>query len=181
MITKKELLKLCAEKDIEASKISDEDLAYVMLKKFFGNAQAAYFIAYCKDAATESEIKNNDKKPVIRTIEQCLIEKETPLTPLVTADSISFEENRDALIGYLTEIDREVANGTIEPKDGYKLKMDIRNKLNEKFNVKEQTVEQRVVVQPKFNYICRYTHKECYLMTKEYAMETFNLIEKPKR
>lgn len=67
----------------------------------------------------------------------------------------------------------------IEPKDGMKMMTDIRLKLNDKFNIKEAQVEQRIIVQPKFNHICETTRKECWLMTEDWAKRKYHLIKDP--
>lgn len=91
---------------------------------------------------------------------------------------ISFEENKDALINLLDQIKKLAKEGEIEAKDAVKLETDIRIKLNDKFDVSTNKSEKRVVVNAKYNHICSITRKECWLQTKEFAMEHWGLVEK---
>lgn len=91
---------------------------------------------------------------------------------------ISFEDNKMALIAKLEELQHAVDNGDIAYKDSLRAEIDIRTKLNDKFSVNEGSEQQMIVVQPKFNHICDYTHKECWLQTKEYAMQHWDLVER---
>lgn len=93
-------------------------------------------------------------------------------------EDISFEENKEALVKMLAEIREMSERGELEKKDAVKLETDIRTKLNDKFSVSEKQDEQRVVVLAKYNHICEWTHKECFLQTKEYAMKHWGLVEK---
>lgn len=70
-------------------------------------------------------------------------------------------------------------NGELDAKDFIKLDIEIRTKLNDKFAVSEKQDEQRIIVETKFNTICPHTHRECWVQTKEYAMQHWNLIENP--
>ena len=62
-----------------------------------------------------------------------------------------------------------------------KTEADLRVKLNDKFGASEKAEDQYIVVQTKFNHICQWTNRECWLQTKEYAKEHWNLIEKDKQ
>lgn len=164
--------------------IGDIDVAYVLMCDVINDKSMIYTLLFrgCNDL-TVGEYDEDEKITYIR---QYFAKrgKNTKSTISVTdidsaTNAISFEENRDALVRYIAEIDEAVKRGDLDLKDGYTLKVNIRNKLNEKFNMKEQTVEQRIIVQPKFNHICEYTQKECWLQTKEYAKEHWHLIDDP--
>ena len=72
-----------------------------------------------------------------------------------------------------------VAAGEIETKDALKIEADLRVKLNDKFNVQSDTKEQLVVVRQKFDAVCSCGREVSRRpMTKEEAMEMYNLIEK---
>ena len=60
-----------------------------------------------------------------------------------------------------------------------KIEADLRVKLNDKFNVQSDTKEQLVVVRQKFDAVCSCGREVSRRpMTKEEAMEMYNLIEK---
>lgn len=100
--------------------------------------------------------------------------------------SMTFEENREGIEQQLREI-VELKKDAMSGENASDLKTlallqkteaDLRVKLNDKFGASEKSAEQYIIVQPKFNKICPYTRHECYEMTKEWAMEHYNLIEK---
>lgn len=96
-------------------------------------------------------------------------------------NDITFEENKAALINLLQELKKSVENGEIEKKDAIKMESDIRTRLNDKFGSSEKTEQTNIVIiEPKFNYICQYTNKECYINSKEACMKRYDLIEKSK-
>lgn len=101
--------------------------------------------------------------------------------------TISFEENRAGIEQQIHEIRELIEQATkAEPKDLktlatlQKTEADLRSKLNDKFGASEKGGEQYIIVQPKFSHICEHTRRECWLQTKEYAMEHWHLIPDPK-
>lgn len=101
--------------------------------------------------------------------------------------SMTFEENREGIETQLREI-VELKKEAMESVDGADLKTlallqkteaDLRVKLNDKFGAAEKTAEQYIIVQPKFNHVCEITRRECWLQTKDYAMEHWHLIDDP--
>jgi hypothetical protein len=94
---------------------------------------------------------------------------------------ITFEENKAAMIELIERTEQALSSGTIDPDKGLKTIADLRVKLNDKFKVEDKSSEQYVIVQPKFNHICSITRKECWLQTKEYAKQHWNLIENNKQ
>lgn len=97
-------------------------------------------------------------------------------------NGISFEENRAGIEKQINEILELKKNC---PEDDIKTmallqktEADLRSKLNDKFGASEKDDERYVVVHPRFNHICEHTHRECWLQTKEFAMEHWNLTEK---
>lgn len=107
-----------------------------------------------------------------------------------TADSMTFEENREGIERQLREIielKKDAMNTKGPEKDLktlallQKTEADLRVKLNDKFGASEKTEDQYIIVQTKFNHICQWTNRECWLQTKEYAKEHWNLIEKDEQ
>lgn len=96
-------------------------------------------------------------------------------------EDITFEENKAYMLKLKKETEEAITNGEIEKKDGLKILADLSVKLNDKFAVSEKQDEQRIIVYPKFNTICERTKSECWLQTKEFAMQHWGLIEDPNR
>lgn len=93
-------------------------------------------------------------------------------------NDISFEENKAGLIELLNKLQQAIDNKEISTKDALKIEADVRTKLNDKFGASEKDNGNVVVVEPKFNYICPYTRRECYIHSKEECMKRYNLVEK---
>lgn len=105
-------------------------------------------------------------------------------------DSMTFEDNREGIelqLREIVELKKEAMNVKSGEKDLktlallQKTEADLRVKLNDKFGASEKAEDQYIVVQTKFNHICQWTNRECWLQTKEYAKEHWNLIEKDKQ
>ena len=94
---------------------------------------------------------------------------------------ISFDENKAEMIKLIREAQEALDRGEIEAKDALKIQADLRVKINDRFGVKEDTQEQMVVLNPKYDAICPYCSHEVARkpISKEEAMEKYNLIEKP--
>ena len=152
------------------------DVAYCTLKNIFDDPVLAYKAIFETDAS-DIIIGNYNKSAKVKAIEKYIAEhrllggKATLLEGVPTETDITFAENKAELIKMLDDVDEKLEMGIIEYKDAAKLKVDIRTKLNDKFAVSEDSAAQIIFVQPKFNTDCPHTQKECWLQTKEYAME----------
>ena len=165
--------------------ISEKDISFFILKREYQNAELAYRIIF--DDPTDMDCKEYENLEDIKYLRDYMNanfvgKKNQPKKKKSIEDfsDITFEENKDALIGLLKEVEDAKADGTLPLKDALKAEIDIRTKLNDKFNVSEDANEQQIVVTKKFDYICPYLHKECWLQTKEDAMKRYNLIENPQ-
>jgi hypothetical protein len=83
------------------------------------------------------------------------------------------------MIKLIKEAQDALERGEMEAKDALKIQADLRVKLNDKFAVKEESQEQLVIVQKKYNAICS-CGRELYIPTKEDLMEQYDLIENKK-
>lgn len=181
MITKSQIdqcISACSEHGF--TDISESDIAYFVLKKEFRDANLAYRVIFGAYGGTSALYEEREDVSFLRsyinnTIAPSDIIRSKTMTKL---SDISFDENKDALIKKLEELEEAKERGEIEYKDALKLEIDIRTKLNDKFKVSDTGNKQFVLVQPRFNHICEWTHKECWLQTKEFAMEHWGLVEK---
>ena len=183
VITKEQIKDCIAFCEEQGYFIEESDIAYLLINREFKDRYKAYELTKSKDMPYEyvDNYDSSDKMACLRKYmnENWAKRKESVINTESIEGAITFEENRDALIRYLGEIQKLMDEKKIEPKDGMKMMTDIRLKLNDKFNIKEAQVEQRIIVQPKFNYVCQYTHKECWLMTEEWAKKQYHLIKDP--
>lgn len=170
------------------------DIAYAILQITLQDPLVAYMVAFNGENYTDNivaEYQNSKTQTFLQRFIKKTIKAnkkeadDMPETPQITLgkiqqnNDISFEQNKAELLRLLEDIERGKAAGTISEKDAIKLETEIRVKLNDKFNVTETEQEQCIIVQPKCNHICEITRRECWLQTKEYAMEKWNLIENP--
>ena len=184
MITKeqiKDCMSFCEEKGYF---IDESDIAYLLVNREFRDKYKAYEITKSKGIPNEyvDKYDSGEKITCLRKyMNENWIRRQdfSVINTEFSEGEVSFEENRDALIKYLVEIERLMNEKKIDPKDGMKMMTDIRLKLNDKFNIKEAQVEQRIIVQPKFSHICDYTRKECWLMTEDWAKKQYHLIKDP--
>ena len=183
MITRKQIQDCVAFCEEQGYFIEESDIAYLLINREFRDRYKAYELTKSKDMPDEyvDNYDNSDKMSCLRKYmnEHWAKRKDSVINTENIEGAITFKENRDALIKYLGEIQNMMDEKKIEPKDGLKMMTDIRLKLNDKFNIKEAQVEQRIIVQPKFSHICDYTRKECWLMTEDWAKKHYHLIKDP--
>ena len=95
-------------------------------------------------------------------------------------NSITFDENKKAILELIEETKKRLENKEIEPKDALKIEADLRVKLNDKFKIQSETREKVVIVEKKYNMFCKHGF-ECYLPTKTDLMEMYDLVERNKQ
>ena len=183
MITKEQIQECIAYCSEQGYVIEESDIAFLLINREFRDIYKAYELTKFTAVPSKYVEKYNssDKMTCLRQYmnDNWTKRKESVIKSMMIDGTMSFEDNRDALIQYLGEIERLMNEKRIDPKDGMKMMTDIRLKLNDKFNIKESQVEQRIIVQPKFNHVCQYTQKECWLMTEDWAKKHYHLIKDP--
>lgn len=176
------------------------DVGYAILAVHLDDADLAYKLIFGSDENGASYKKSPLVKFLVKHIKsQDDVKKESDeaasLARLIAKGkgknqnaaegSMSFEENREGIETQLREI-VELKKEAMKDEDGADLKTlallqkteaDLRVKLNDKFGAAEKAVEQYIIVQKKFDFICPHTRRECYQMTKDDAMKKWHLIE----
>ena len=169
----KQIVDLCESK---GAKVRVRDVAYVLLSQTL-EPMTAYQSLFLTQEGFEDYVKGAE----IAILASVMKEKGlTRATPDVAADykSITFEENKRAMEQLIRDTQKAMDEGMIEPRDGLKIMADVRVKLNDKFNVNEETADRVVVVQKKYNAVCKYCQHELYIPTKQDLMEEYGLVEK---
>jgi hypothetical protein len=177
--------------------VSIRDVAYSLLRAVLDNDLMCYTVVFGapqKDNDIECYERMDKVKYLIKRFDKALTpkEKEKSGEEIIAAlnkaksakntdlgEDITFEENKAAMIELIQRTEDALANGTIDTDKGLKIIADLRVKLNDKFKVEDKTNEQYIIVQPKFNTICDQTHRECWLQTRDFAMEHWHLIPDP--
>lgn len=180
LITVNDILKavdLCKGKgwDVKVS-----DLIYVYCLTGFDNKDVIYKALFGKPE-DENDILIYNESPKIaylkKYVSKIMRDDDGKKGKKIERKDITFEENKEALINLLADLRLMTEKGEIEKKDAVKMETDIRTKLNDKFAITEKQEEHRVVVSVKYNNICEWTHRECFLQTKEYAKKNWGLVE----
>lgn len=195
MITVKDIEKIINDASKMKLEVTVRDISYVFLSFKYSVKDIAYKSIFEKDANSvtiekydkskkiqflKTYIASNFKEDNIEKKKKNVSKKESTIDIESLETDITFEENKAALVKLLQEVDEAIDRGDILYKDGTKMKIDIRSKLNDKFKVSDEGGQQYVIVERKFNFICPHLQKECYIYTKEDLMEEYGLVEKNK-
>lgn len=89
------------------------------------------------------------------------------------------EQNKEALLAQIDEIENAYQNGDISFKDKSAQIYAIRFRLQDKFDMEHSDTERRIIVVPaKHLFICPHTNRECSNMPpKEVCMKHYGLVE----
>lgn len=167
-----------------AAVLDDEDLAHKLIFGDDGNERTYRelpHIKYLINYLRAEDLKKNESKEA-EDIAKLIANNKGKKTEDGDDIGLTYEENYAGAVEQLKRI--EDLRARCDPddiktlKDLEKAESDIRVRLVDKFNVQEKNVEQYVIVQKKFDFICPHTRRECYQMTKEDAMNKWNLVEK---
>lgn len=190
MLKKSDFVKTINDCKASGYEVKVRDVMFCLLKNMVDDSEIIYNSLFGQGDDAKF-ISNYEKSKPIKFLDKYInanynntkqTDTDNTKKKKISEEDISFEENKAELIKMLKDIDDAMNDGQIEVKDAMKMKVDIRTKLNDKFGASEKSDEQRiVVVPPKFNHICEKTRTECWLQTKEYAMEHWGLIEDPNK
>ena len=170
------------------------DIFYTFELQRFDNKGVVYSVLFGKGSSQE-EIDEYDESVKIKFLKKYIntnypldspgeneqVKRGKPKKEVENHEDITFEENKAYMLKLKKETEEAIKKGEIEKKDGLKILADLSVKLNDKFAVSEKQDEQRIIVYPKFNTICERTKTECWLQTKEFAMQHWGLIEDPNK
>lgn len=182
MIKKEDIKKIADVCRTNGCEVKVRDMAYLILEANFEDKGIAYKSIFGTDV-TEEEMQTYAKSRELKVLRKEMKENgmlsANPITEIKGSHTdITFEQNKEALIRMLDKINEAVANEELDTKDAIKAEKDIRVALNDKFRVEDTGSQQFVIVEAKFNHICEWTRKECFLQTKEYAKSQWKLYEK---
>lgn len=192
----KDFKKIIADGKRMGHTIMPRDISYVYLCRMFDDSKVVYQLLYGINA-TDYEAEKYANRPQTKflldyinsnyPIEEKHIEQKSETINKKRKkndeNSITFDENRKGMESDIRAIEKLIKDSgdsldTKELSSLIKIKADLRVKLNDKFGAGEKNEEQYIIVEPKFNYICPHTSKECYVYTKEDLMKKYNLVEK---
>lgn len=182
-ISNEQLKQMIADAQKSGFKIGMRDIAYVFLCKSFDDISSAYRCIFGADKdynpAAVYSYDTTGAIEYIRTYVETTFAVKDKKGRRSADEDITFEENKGEIIKLIKSTRDALKNGEIEAKDALKIEADLRIKLNDKFQVKEEVKDQYVHVFQKYNDVCPYCSHEIARrsMTKEEAMRKYNLIE----
>lgn len=176
MISNDNLNNIIKDCDAKGYKVTVKDISYIMLCRCYDDVATAYKSIFGTDASSNDILDYHNSKSI--TYLRTYIAKQYGSGS--KKGDITFEENKAEMLKLLKETEELYQRGEIEAKDAVKIKTDLRVKLNDKFNIADETKDQLVVVNSKYNAVCEYCSHETYIPTKEDLMEKYNLIEAEK-
>ncbi|MGN0930041.1 MAG: hypothetical protein ACI4N3_05360 [Alphaproteobacteria bacterium] len=184
MLTNEQLKNIteeCAEKGYS---VTVRDIAFIVLSNEFDDISVAYKAIFGSEPDFNiSYATTYNETSSIKYLRSCINDNTFDIGQIKKKDSnyddISFEENKAYLLKLKKDTERAMEKEEIEVKDGLKILADITVKLNDKFAVQDNSAEQMVIVNCKYNSVCE-CGREIYIPTKEDLMQKYNLIEKEK-
>lgn len=148
------------------------DISFVLLCRMYEEKDLAYKSLFPDKDDLDNYIKQDKIKWLQGYMSKSFFSDED--------NSITFDENKKAILELIEETKKRLENKEIEPKDALKIEADLRVKLNDKFKIQSETKEKVVIVEKKYNMICKHGY-ECYLPSKQDLMEMYDLVERNKQ
>lgn len=175
MISNEDLNKIIEKAQKDGYFIKVRDISYVILRNCFEDYSVAYISLY--GGMDKDEIEKYENSKEIAYLKK-VVSKYIHKRKGAKEGDITFEENKAYMLKLKADTERAMADGTVDVKDGLKILTDISTRLNDKFQVKDETKEQLIYVNIKYNSICEKCGAELYIPTKEDLMKEYNLIER---
>ena len=145
------------------TKASDEglslkvrDISYILLTRYFADKSYAYRVCFGADADYSEEAINAYEegdgyaflKEALATVRE--------MGNVTYDEDITFEENKAYMLRLKRQTEEAMEANEIAKKYGLKILSDLSVKLNDKFNVADDTHDTTVIVEQKYNDVCDY-------------------------
>lgn len=163
------------------------DVAFAILNHVLRSPSIAYAVIFPNEKGGAKEFAKSPMQKALSKRIKALLEtsrpkeEPAPKQQAKSPDEITADQNRAEIMRSIQRLEAMKEEITdLSPKDLIAIEKQLlqsRTALKEKFEVSASAEEQLVIVQPKFNHICEQTGRECWLQTKEYAMEHWGLVE----
>ena len=184
MISNDKLTDIIKDCELAGHKVKIKDISYVLLCRCYDDIAVAYKVLFDSDKSNAEILEYHQSNTIsfLRTYMDSNFASQAKEINQKSKkrskeDDITFEENKTEMIRLIKQADDRYADGEIDAKDHLKIVTELRVKLNDKFQVKEEIKEQMVIVNCKYNAICEGCGRETYIPTKEDLMKEYNLIE----
>lgn len=175
MISNEKIKSIIEEAKSNGRMVNVTDISFVLLSSIFSDVSVAYRCLF--RSGEENAIKRYSESETIKYLKKLVLKSSgLKIKNNGEYDEVSFEENKQGIVNLIKDTENALEKKEISKKDGLKILADLRVKLTEKFNIQGEQIEQMVVVEPKFNAICK-CGREIYIPTKEDMMRKYNLVE----
>ena len=163
----------------QGANLKVRDIAYVLLRRYFDDRSYAWRVCFTDADYDEKTIDAYEEGTGYQYLKEVLMDVRDR-GGLLYDEDITFEENKAYMLKLKRDTELAMEAGELEKKDGLKILYDLSVKLNDKFSVQNEVKDQMVIVEHKYDDICSYCQHEVARrpMTKEEAMEAYNLKEK---
>lgn len=172
----KKIIEHCAQHGHE---VVVGDIVYAVAIRNFSDANVLYCALFGKE--DDVQIKKYDSSKKMSFLKSCIdklnLIENGQVEEYDIPEDISFDENKAYMLSLKKKTEDGIRDGKIKQDKGIEILSKLSIALNDKFAVSEKQDEQKVIVNIKYNHICEWTRKECFLQTKEYAMQKWNLVE----
>lgn len=186
MINNENLNSIIKDCELAGYTIKVKDISYILLCRIYDDIAVAYKVIFNNDKSN-ADIIEYHKSNAIAFLRDYMDsnykdgksdapEIAKPKRKKNKGEDITFDENKEAIIKMIKEVEEKEASGELDANQSAQLRTKLRIALNDKFQVKEEFKEQMVIVNCKFNDVCD-CGREIYVPTKEDLMQKYNLIE----
>lgn len=180
MITNEILNEIVGECKASGYDVKVRDICYSLLSRYFDDSETVYRCLFDPHGVESSALMDAySKSSKVAFLEGKL--KKFTYKPKGKKDApeITFDENLRDMLKLKEDTQKRMDSGEISFKDGATILKDIAIKLNDKFDVKEEIKDQIVVVEQKYDAICKCGAEVARRpISKIEAMEMYNLVEK---
>jgi hypothetical protein len=182
MISNEQIKNIIKEGAKSNYNISVRDIAYALLSKQFEDPLVAYKCLFGNDVDYNQDYHETySQTNAISYISTYIDFNENKGgAKNKKQEDITFEENKAYMLKLKKDTEEAMSKGEIDKKDGLKILADLSVKLNDKFNINENSKDQVIFVNAKYDSICPNCGKEVSRkpISKEEAMDMYNLEEK---
>lgn len=182
MMSNDDLKTIINECELDGITVGVKEIAFVILSKSISDTQVPYRVLFGHESwYDQANAERYAKSEQIRVLSE-KISKYLMSSEIKGGDNfadISFEENKAYMLNLKKKTEEAMDRGEIEKKDGLKILADISVKLNDKFAVVDNSVEQVVIVKSKYSGVCEHCGHEVAppIMSKKEAMARYGLVD----
>lgn len=183
--------------------VTVRNIAYALMRVYFKDPLAAYTVIMGGTPDKDSDVDAYDSMPQVQFLVEWIKKdisskkRKTDAEDIITASSVDVQddggisqaENRAGIEQQIKETlelkeqlyDKDGKCTDVKTMTNIQTTLArLRQMLNDKFGGNDDRSSERIVVHARFNHICEWTGRECFLQTKECAKEKWHLIDDPK-